>query len=295
MVRPFYQLVGKVAANRKLTGNDKVLHAIIVGRIGDNGFCWAGVRRLAHDAGIDKGTVVECVKRLEDAGVLVAEHRDGKVTHYFVPESVRKTRTVPVSSKGEKRTENPYSSSEGEKGQSVRKTRTEAYGKPVHNRDSKRQKKKARSSAAPAAAQKTREAKAARRELVTVFRESFRERLGRDYSPGSSAAGDNSRLKASFPTAERCPSLVEWKRRIGNLFEHLEAEFAWKTAQGATSEAVREQVAALASVKYLLSSWQRFSVGVATKGPTPDAHDWRAERNSEYLHEAAVAAGGGAA
>ena len=273
-----------------LSVTDKVLLSVIVNKMGAKGCCSAGYRRLAKDLGISRWTVDRSVKLLEAEGYLIIKTgSNGQTNRYSITEKTASlfrsldsksvSRMLPVQKEERQQIADGSDNDEiigiiGNRQQVA--TRTVSTALPsldVDVKKKKQEKKTPRKKRGGNTSQKTREAKAARGELVTAFRESFRLRLERDYAPGPAAAGDNSRLKASFATAERCPSLVEWKRRIGNMLEHLEAEFSWKTGEPATSEPVREQVAARASIRYLLSNWSRFAVGVAVKAPTPDAGD----------------------
>ena len=101
-----------------------------------------------------------------------------------------------------------------------------------------------------------------------VFKDIYHVRLDLDYAPGPSAAGDNAKLKRLVPSVDDGPALREWMRRTGLMIDHLQAEFTWKLKQPATTEAVRDQVAALASIKYLCSNWQRFGVPVVARKQT---------------------------
>ena len=66
----FYKLSQAVAARTDLTGNDKVLLAVIADKIGDNGECWPGAGKLAKATGTNRQTVFDGIKRLKDAGLL---------------------------------------------------------------------------------------------------------------------------------------------------------------------------------------------------------------------------------
>lgn len=88
MSQKFYKLPVEIAGRRDLTPASKIVWAVLSNRIGDNGFCWAGVRSIAKDAGVDVSTVLESVRKLEDAGRLRVERRgSGRANHYSLPTS----------------------------------------------------------------------------------------------------------------------------------------------------------------------------------------------------------------
>ena len=146
MKQPFYKLFKIIAKRKDLTYADKVVFSIIAGRIGKNGHCWAGIRKLTTDAGGDKSTVKRSIDRLEKIGLLQVERRGiGKANHYrlpgeSLPESVRKKRTVTGTK--------AYAKSVQLDDKSVRKKRTvrrqkrtvtgtKAYAKSVRKRTQK--------------------------------------------------------------------------------------------------------------------------------------------------------------
>ncbi len=120
----FYKIPQDLAARKDLTGNDKVLYAVIINRIGNNGKCWPGVRTLTKDCGLSIDTVGNSIHRLEAAGLLVVQRRgSGRVNYYQPPgESAPKTSTVEKT----KRTENQDTS--------ALKISTEAHRKSGHNK-----------------------------------------------------------------------------------------------------------------------------------------------------------------
>jgi hypothetical protein len=83
----FYKLPMDLAARHDLTGNDKVILAIITNRIGINGKGWPGSRLLARESGLNRETVLACIDRLEKSGDLVVHRRgNGKGNHYSLPD-----------------------------------------------------------------------------------------------------------------------------------------------------------------------------------------------------------------
>ena len=121
--RPFYQLPKDIAARRDLHASDKLVLAAITDRIGRNGKCWPGIRRLARDTGLTEETVGTCIGRLQGAGCIRVERRgNGRANHYFLPdESAQEIRTPPKA----KRPRNP--------GGGAQRIRTEAPKKSAHN------------------------------------------------------------------------------------------------------------------------------------------------------------------
>ena len=69
----FAKLPLDVMQRSDLTPADKIVFAAIEDRIGENGVCWAGLRRLASDCGMSPSTVSGSVDRLEAAGLIAIE------------------------------------------------------------------------------------------------------------------------------------------------------------------------------------------------------------------------------
>jgi len=79
----FYKLPADLAARTDLTPGEKVVWAVLANRIGDNGFCWPGVRLLADDTGLTVNGILKCLRSLERKHLLRIEHQgSGKVNHY---------------------------------------------------------------------------------------------------------------------------------------------------------------------------------------------------------------------
>ena len=87
MMHLFYKLDQGLAARRDLTATAKIVFAVIRDRIGKNEKCWPGERTLARDAGIDRSTVRDCIRRLTEAGLLEVNRRGtGLAPHYSIPD-----------------------------------------------------------------------------------------------------------------------------------------------------------------------------------------------------------------
>jgi hypothetical protein len=89
----FYKLYSDLAARTDLPASAKVLLSVITDRMGKNGHCWPGMRRLAADTGAGVATIARDTRRLAAAGLLIVERRDKRRTSlYRLPaEGVLKT------------------------------------------------------------------------------------------------------------------------------------------------------------------------------------------------------------
>lgn len=97
MTEKFYKLAVEIAGRTDLTPATKIVWAVLSNRIGDNGFCWPGVRKLGEDTGLDVSTVIRAVSRLERTGDLQVERRgSGRVNYYrlVTGESAGKTQAL---------------------------------------------------------------------------------------------------------------------------------------------------------------------------------------------------------
>ncbi len=124
MTEKFYKLPVSIITNRRLRAADKIIWAAMADRIGENGFCWPGVRRLAQDTCLGVSTVLRSIERLEAEGRLKVERRgSGKANHYRLTtgESAVKMKTP---AKGE-RCQNDNSGAV--------KMKTQALSKRKHN------------------------------------------------------------------------------------------------------------------------------------------------------------------
>ena len=124
MPAEFYSLPSQVAQRRDLTCAEKLVIAILVTRIGENGFCWPGIRRIAEDAGVATSTVQRAVEDLKKKGLIDIESGgSGHSNHYRLNE-------LGVPKIGTGCTENEYTG--------VPKTSTPLCRKSVHKRKEKR-------------------------------------------------------------------------------------------------------------------------------------------------------------
>ena len=69
---PFLMVPKALAARKDLLAIDKLLWAEIRDRIGVNGKCWPGGRKLAADLGVNRDTILASIARLEDLRFNVA-------------------------------------------------------------------------------------------------------------------------------------------------------------------------------------------------------------------------------
>ena len=149
----------------------------------------------------------------------------------------------------------------------------------VREEEEKKKKKNARERRAVLEDQ----AKARRGLFAEAFAGLYFFHLGVEYEPFPNSAADRTALKKKLiPNVQGSPAFREWVKRIGFMFEHLEYEFTWKLKAEPNSEAVREQVAARASIKLLVSKWKEYGACA----PTPvgqDQNDSRAEWCGETI------------
>ncbi len=84
MTERFYKLPADVAARRDLRPADKLVLAYLSYRIGDNGVCWPGCKRIAGDLGLARCTVMDIIRRLEAhaEGFTVERQGNGRVNRY---------------------------------------------------------------------------------------------------------------------------------------------------------------------------------------------------------------------
>lgn len=123
MSSQFYKLPVELAARRDLTAASKILWAMLADRIGDNGFCWPGVRKIAGDVGQDVSAVLRGIQKLESAGLLQVERqRSGRANHY------RLTNKSAGETQALAKRERSQSANSG-----AGETHTEALAKRQHN------------------------------------------------------------------------------------------------------------------------------------------------------------------
>lgn len=83
MTELFYKLPQILAARKDLTGNDKLVWAIIHDYIGQNPDSWPGIKKIMDKSGLARGTVLASIHKLESIGFLTVERRGfGKSNHY---------------------------------------------------------------------------------------------------------------------------------------------------------------------------------------------------------------------
>jgi hypothetical protein len=91
----FYKIPQDLTCRKDLIPSDKLIFAVMLDFIGDNGHCWPGVRTLAKRTGLAVSSVIESIRRLELSKVLNIQRRgNGKSSHYSIPQSAPETRTV---------------------------------------------------------------------------------------------------------------------------------------------------------------------------------------------------------
>jgi len=79
----FYKLPIDIAPRRDLPAGAKIILAVIADRIGENDFCWPGVRTLSNDTGLCVPTIIESLARLEAKGFIKIDRQgNGRVNHY---------------------------------------------------------------------------------------------------------------------------------------------------------------------------------------------------------------------
>lgn len=131
--RGFVKLARELLARRDLTASDKLTLAYLDDRIGANGICWPGVRRIAKDLGVHVETACHAIARLVKLGHVEIEHRGtGRVNHYRLKRSGN-----PYSGRSEK-PDGLRAAGDGEAlgkaERSARKSRALALGKAERNR-----------------------------------------------------------------------------------------------------------------------------------------------------------------
>lgn len=100
--RQFVKLPVDVLRIRGLTLAAKVVYAVLLDRVGDNGECWPGQRRVARDCGIDLTTANRAIAELKRAGLIevtspggLTGKRPGRTCRYRVQR--RRNANVPES------------------------------------------------------------------------------------------------------------------------------------------------------------------------------------------------------
>lgn len=111
LLRPgeYVALPRALATNRNLTGEAKVIWAIIANHLGENEVAWPGHHALALAAGCAVSTVAKCLPELAAEGWVKAEYRPGRSSLYTLiyPTENRCASTNPTENR---RTENQCAS-----------------------------------------------------------------------------------------------------------------------------------------------------------------------------------------
>jgi len=83
----FYMLPVEIAKRRDVPPAAKVVLSVLVTRIGDNGMCWPGVRRIALDTGMNRKTVMRSIKLLDSLGIIsIRKNGNGRLNYYQIAE-----------------------------------------------------------------------------------------------------------------------------------------------------------------------------------------------------------------
>jgi len=92
----FYRIPCEIAQRPDLPPATKLLLGAIADRLGQNGFCWPSIRRLANDTGLTKQTILSGVGRLKAKGLLEFESGgQGRANHYWLTEVGQKLYHLP--------------------------------------------------------------------------------------------------------------------------------------------------------------------------------------------------------
>lgn len=79
----FFKLPQDLTASKELNPSDKVVFAVIHDHLGSNDYSWPGKQALVRKTGLSGQTVLDCIERLEAAGVLEVKRRgNGRSNHY---------------------------------------------------------------------------------------------------------------------------------------------------------------------------------------------------------------------
>jgi len=103
MTERFYKLPKDITARKDLTASDKLVFAVIRNYQGAKDFCWPGIRTLSRDTGLSTVTIIQVIKRLELAGLLVVERLGiGKGSRYSIAESGKVSLPVKKTNRSKK-------------------------------------------------------------------------------------------------------------------------------------------------------------------------------------------------
>lgn len=91
----FAKIPHSLLVRRDLTATAKVVYAVVVGRIGENGESWPGMRRIAMDTGIEVKAAMRAIGALRKAGLLEVVGRGDRGTFKYRPGSAPKMVALP--------------------------------------------------------------------------------------------------------------------------------------------------------------------------------------------------------
>ena len=174
MYRAWCKVPYAVINDPMLMPTAKLVYAAIAYRVGSNGCCWPGMRRLASDTRLHVNSIVRAVEELETAGWLMVERRGkGQSNLYRLREPDIKT-VLKMQTPEQKRHQG------SDRG--VRRMSTDAPPESAHN---KIKIDKLNTSAAAAqckaAADETIEIDQSSKEFLDWFSQTYRQRNGCDY------------------------------------------------------------------------------------------------------------------
>ncbi len=200
MIEKFYKLPQDIAARTDLPPSVKLVYAVTVDRIGNNGLCWPSIRTIGRDAGLSHQCVINALAKLESADLISVERRGrGKVNHY-------RTGTEPV--KKVDRLKKPNQS------RKLTSASQETLPLPVKKVDSNQTDPLNQRGAAapPDSEQKTPGRNGAGGRLVKAWIDGYRRQMGRAFptSAKGQLAGTIKRLLVDFSEDELTKAVQRW-------------------------------------------------------------------------------------
>ncbi|HJL18936.1 MAG TPA: helix-turn-helix domain-containing protein [Sandaracinaceae bacterium LLY-WYZ-13_1] len=100
---PFFPIPEVVARDRNLSPSAKLVFAVLVRRASSRGFAWPSNRSLAQSVGLGVSRTKEVLRELRQRGLIYAEKRPGRTSHYYLlksPEFFREEATESVHVRG---------------------------------------------------------------------------------------------------------------------------------------------------------------------------------------------------
>lgn len=95
----FYKMPKDIAARKDLQASDKLVYAVILNSIGDKGYSWIGKIKIVEYTGLAGQTVLDSIKRLELAGLLIVDRRGiGKSNYYQTSPEIRPVQKLDQTS-----------------------------------------------------------------------------------------------------------------------------------------------------------------------------------------------------